>query len=271
MKRVFSSAFEFLTRQFQSHRRVLLLVAVVLCLLPATGRAAGLGDILSLLSTITSTIQGAIGGVLNGIQLISADRGKFHQEVIWPVAGLNRTRTFVNSTIGRYQTVMSQIHALRANSASLTGPSQLESIMRAGQSSDINGLQDKYLAVYQPVPGEQNSGPLQRNMMDADDAFAVASLKTTVLSDQTTQNMLTMADGLEEQSASSSPGSGPMIAVGAQIANLEGQAYLAKMLAAELRLEAAKLAHENTLLKQSATSTRNLQKQMQQVLAHPQE
>jgi hypothetical protein len=41
------------------------------------------------------------------------------------------------------------------------------------------------------------------------------------------------------------------------------------MLAAELRLEAATLADENTLLKQSATSTRNLQNQMQQVLAHP--
>jgi len=41
------------------------------------------------------------------------------------------------------------------------------------------------------------------------------------------------------------------------------------MLAAELRLEAAKLAQENTLLKQSAASTRSLQNQMQQVLAHP--
>jgi hypothetical protein len=105
--------------------------------------------------------------------------------------------------------------------------------------------------------------------MDTNDAFALASLKTTVLSDQTTQNMLTMADGLEQQNANSAPGSAPMIRAGAQIANLEGQAYLAKMLAAELRLEAAKLADENTLLKQSATSTRNLQNQMQQVLAHP--
>ena len=40
---------------------------------------------------------------------------------------------------------------------------------------------------------------------------------------------------------------------------------MAKMLAAELRQEAAKLAHQNTLLKQSAAATRNLQNQIQQV------
>ena len=60
-----------------------------------------------------------------------------------------------------------------------------------------------------------------------------------------------------------------MLSTQAQVANLETQAYLAKVLASELRQEAAKLAHQNTLLKQSATSTRNLQNQMQQVLSHP--
>ncbi len=44
---------------------------------------------------------------------------------------------------------------------------------------------------------------------------------------------------------------------------------MAKMLAAELRQEAARLAHQNTLLKQSAASTHNLQNQIQQVLSHP--
>jgi len=269
MKQYFSQAFESLKTRIGAKRRFLVVVSLVICLLPVTGRAAGVGDILSLLNTITSTIQGAIGTALAGIQLISADRGKFHQEVIWPLAGINRTKTFVNSTIGRYQPAMWQIFALRANSATLTNPSQLESIMRGGQGADIARLQSNYVSVYDSVPGEARSKLMQRNMMDADDAFAMASLKTTVLSDQTTQKMLTMADGLEQQSATSAPGSAPMISVGAQIATLEGQAYLARMLAAELRLEAAKLAHENALLKQSATSTRNLQNQVQQVLTHP--
>ena len=90
-----------------------------------------------------------------------------------------------------------------------------------------------------------------------------------MLSDQTTQGMLALADSIEEQSATAAPGSAPMLSAQAKVANLETQAYLAKMLAAELRQEAGKLAHQNALLKQSAASTRNLQKQFQQVLTHP--
>ena len=106
-------------------------------------------------------------------------------------------------------------------------------------------------------------------MIDMDDALAMGSLKTTVLSDQTTQGMLALADQLEQQSAAAAPGSGPMLSVQAQVADLETQAFMAKMLAAELRQEAARLAHQNTLLKQSAAATRNLQNQIQQVLSHP--
>jgi hypothetical protein len=90
-----------------------------------------------------------------------------------------------------------------------------------------------------------------------------------VLSDQTTTGMLGLADSIEQQSATAAPGTGPMLATEAQIASLESQAYLAKVLASELRQEAAKLAHENALLKQSAVNTRNLQNQIQQVLTHP--
>ena len=43
-----------------------------------------------------------------------------------------------------------------------------------------------------------------------------------------------------------------MLATQAAVANLETQAYLAKVLSAELRQEAGKLAHQNALLKQSA-------------------
>jgi hypothetical protein len=105
--------------------------------------------------------------------------------------------------------------------------------------------------------------------MDMDDALAMGSLKTAVLSDQTTSGMLSLADSIDQQSAFAAPGSGPMLATEAQIASLESQAYLAKVLASELRQEAAKLAHENALLKQSAANTRNLQNQIQRVLTHP--
>ena len=62
-----------------------------------------------------------------------------------------------------------------------------------------------------------------------------------------------------------------MLAAQAQIAELETQAQLAKVLAAELRQEAARLAHQNVLIKQGAAAARNLQNQAQQILNAPQE
>ena len=159
MKWQFSQTIQPLRTWNRPSRRLVAALVIAFCLLPTTAHAVGLGDILSLLKTITSTIQDAIGGALSGIQAISADRDKFHQEVIWPVAGINRARAFVGSTIGRYQSSMWQIHTVRTNSATLTNPSQLESLMRGGQSANINQFQEKYARVYSAVPVTQAPGP----------------------------------------------------------------------------------------------------------------
>ena len=185
------------------------------------------------------------------------------------MVAINQAKGFVNSTRAHYQSLMSQIHAIKNNSATLTNPTQLESMFRGAQASNLAQFRQLYTNLYTAVPWRPDAKPIQRNMMDMDDALAMGSLKTAVLSDQTTQGMLALADSLEQQSANAAPGSGPMLAAQAQVASLESQAYLAKVLAAELRQEAAKLAHQNTLLKQSAAATRNLQNQMQQVLTHP--
>ena len=250
-------------------KRLVAAAVIALCLLPPTASAAGLVDILSLLKTITSTLQGAIGGALSGIQTLNSAINNFRQQVIWPVAEINQTKGFVNSIRGQYGNLMSRIQTVRNNSATLGNPSQLETVFRSGKAPNIAQMQKAYTAVYTAVPATTDAKPLQRNMMDMDDALAMASLKTSVISDQTTGGMLALADSLEQQSASAAPGSGPLLATQAQVADLETEAYMAKMLAAELRQESAKLAHQNTLLKQSAASTRNLQNQLQQVLTHP--
>lgn len=245
----------------------LLLVAILFA--PPSARALGIADIPTLLKTITSTIKGAIGGALSGIQMLNSTINNFRQQIIWPVAQMNQTQAFVTSTRAQYGGLMFQIQAIRNNSATLTNPSRLESVFRNGQSGSIGQFQPLYTNVYGNVPTATDARPVQRNMIDMDDALAQGSLKTTVLSDQTTQGMLSLADSIEQQSATAAPGSAPMLVTQAGISELESQAYLAKVLASELRQEAAKLAHQNSLLKQSAEATRNLENQAQQVLAHP--
>jgi hypothetical protein len=250
-------------------RRWLFVIVITLLLIPSSTRADGIGDILSLFHTITSTLQGPIGGALSEMRKVTAAVNNFRQEIIWPLAVINQTRSFVSATRARYTGLMSQIEGIKNNSATLALPIQLESMFRGAQSGSIGQLHAIYTQVYQPVALVGIAQPGQRNLMDIDDAMAMDSLKTSMVSDRTTQGMLTLADSLEQQAMSAAPGSASMVTAQARVADLVTQAQLAKMLAAQLRQEATKLAHQNATLKHSATTTQNLFNQIQQVLAHP--
>jgi hypothetical protein len=250
-------------------RRWLFVTVIALCLVPSSMRAQGIGDLLLLLHTITSTLQGPIGDALSEMRKVSAEVNNFRQKIIWPLAVIDQTRSFVSATRTHYTGLMSQIEGLKNNSAILALPMQLESMFRGAQSGSIGQIPSLYTQVYQPVALAGIAQPGQRNLMDIDDAMAMDSLKTSMVSDQTTQGMLTLADSLEQQAATAAPGSASMVTAQARVADLVTQAQLAKMLAAQLRQEATKLAHQNATLKHSATTTQNLFNQIQQVLAHP--
>jgi len=262
-----------LFRNFQhrlSHSRRWLVVAVItMCLIPVSTRAQGIGDLLSLFHTITSTLQGPIGDALSEMRKVSAAVNNFRQQIIWPLALINQTRAFVSATRARYTGVMSQIEGIRNNSATLALPMQLESVFRSAQSGSMGQIPSIYTQVYQPVALSGIAQPVQLNLMDMDDAMSMDSLKTAMVSDQSTQSMLTLADSLEQQAMTAAPGSATMVTAQARVADLETQAQLAKMLAAQLRQEATKIAHQNALLKQRSVATQNLQNRLQQVLAHP--
>jgi hypothetical protein len=255
--------------KFNSRRRWVLAVAVTLCLIPPAVRADGIGDILSLFQTITHTLQGPVGGVLNEMQKLNVAINNFRQQIIWPLSLINQTRSFIGATRAHYTGLMSQIEGIKNNSATLALPMQFESLFRGAQAGTITQIPPIYMQVYQPISQAGVAQPLQRNLMDIDDAMAMDSLKTAMVSDQNTQGMLALADSLEQQAMSAAPGTAAMVTAQARVADLETQAQLAKMLAAQLREEATKLAHQNAVLKQSSVATQNLQNQIQQVLAHP--
>jgi hypothetical protein len=250
-------------------RRWLFVAVISLCLIPSNTRAQGIGDILLLLHTITSTLQGPIGDALSEMRKVSTEINDFRQKIIWPLALINQTRSFVSATRAHYAGLMSQIEGIKNNSATLALPMQLESVFRSAQSGSMGQIPSIYTQIYQPVALAGIAQPGQRNLMDIDDAMAMDSLKTSMVSDQTTQGMLTLADSLEQQAMTAAPGSASMVTAQARVADLVTQAQLAKMLAAQLRQEATKLAHQNATLKHSATTTQNLFNQIQKVLAHP--
>jgi hypothetical protein len=268
MKRI-SNAVTSFKHGFALSKRLLAVLIVAVIVAPTAVRADGIGDILSLFHTITSTLQGPIGGALSEMRKVTAAVNNFRQEIIWPLAVINQVRGFISATRARYTGLMSQIEGIKNNSATLALPMQLESMFRGAQSGSIGQIPSLYTQVYQPVALAGIAQPGQRNLMDIDDAMSMDSLKTAMVSDQTTQGMLTLADSLEQQAMTAAPGSASMVTAQARIADLETQAQLAKMLAAQLRQEATKLAHQNALLKQRSVATQSLRNQIQQVLAHP--
>ena len=245
--------------------RVAVLIAVLVFVSVPPARAS-VADIITLLKTITSTLQNGVGAALGEIKTVEGTFNSLYQQMVWPVTLINQAKSFVATTFGKYRGQLNQIRSISVQSATLVNPSQLETQFRSASVGSINGIQRAYVKVYSPVPAATDAQTPERNMMDMDDASVIASLKSASIAEDTSSQMLTLADGLEQQASAAAPGSAPFLATQGQIANLESQAYLAKTLAAELRLEAAKLAHENALLKRSASHSSTLRIQMQQVL-----
>ena len=124
-------------RRLSNSQRWLFVAVISLCLISSNTRADGIGDILSLFHTITSTLQGPIGGALSEMRKVSAAINNFRQQIIWPLALINQTRSFVSATRARYTGLMSQIESIENNSATLALPMQLESMFRSAQSGSI--------------------------------------------------------------------------------------------------------------------------------------
>jgi hypothetical protein len=267
MKRI-PQALKLIGRQGVRHIHLLALLAALLLVMPVSAQAA-VADIISLLQNITSTLQNGIGTALSGIKAVNSNVMNLQQQVIWPLTAINQIRASGNAIRNHYQNLFAQTARIPLTSATLVNPLELEAAFRSESSGNLIQVQGAYTRVYGQVPSAANAPAVDRNMMDMDDAAAAGSLKTTVISDQNSAQMLAHADTLEAQAVASAPGSAPLLTAQAQVANLANQAYLAKMLAADLRLEATKLAHDNAIRKKSAASTGILRQQLQQVLTHP--
>ena len=174
MKKVFA-AWDNLSLKLSS-KRFIAVLAIVLVLAPVSAQAIGLGDIVSLIKTITGTLQNAVGSVLGEIQGIQTTINNYRQQIIWPLNELNQVRGFVSATRARYAGLMSQIQSIKNNSASLVNPKQLESALRGGQTGGIPQFQQLYTQVYATVPEANAARPIHRDMMDIDDAFLISDV-----------------------------------------------------------------------------------------------
>ena len=234
--------------------------AVVLLMagMSATVPTLAHGQFLSVFDSIFSSIQDDMGASLKTINQISQQVQQLYQTMVWPLAALNQARGFVSNSMNTFRSSMSQAFNTQFTSATTSGPQQFETLLHSRQSLQIPALQTSFTLNYGAVPQTGAASPQDRVLMDMDDALGQENLKTTVVTDQAADVILATADQMENQVAVSTPGSNPFITAQAQVVNLRCQAYMQKMLAAELRQEAGRVAHQNVLVKRKSTATGNI-------------
>ncbi len=233
-------------------RLVAMVIAMATCLAVPT---LAHGQFLTVFDSIFSSIQSDIGGSLKSVNQIMQQVTKLQQTTLAPLAALNQARGFVANTISSFRNSTNQIFNTPFTSAVTPGPQQFESILHSRLSTQIPSLQTSFTTNYGAVPPVNAASPQDRVMMDMDDALGQQNLKTTLIADQGEDVILQTANQMENQVAVSTPGSNPYLTAQAQVANLRCQAYMQMMLAAELRQEAGRIAHDNALVKRRTTAT----------------
>ena len=244
----------------------LTLTGVLVVALVSPPAAQAQASLIGAIQSVLNVINGLIKTATNSINSVRTAISNFYQQVTWPVALINQAKAMVTQMIGQYRSLMQTIFSINLKSATLPNPIALENVMRNHQTNDFGGLTSAYGNTYGNLPTATAASPADRTMMDMDDALAVDNLKTLKESDASDDLTLQAANNIENAAGQAAPGSAPFLTATAVVASIQSQALTQKMLAAELRQEAARLAHENALRKRGATMTGDVNTQILNLL-----
>lgn len=245
---------------------VLALTGVLAVALVIPPRAQAQASLITAIETVLNVINGTIHSALNAINSVRTTIDQFYETAIWPVSLINQARSEVGQMITQYRSAMQSTFSIDLRSATLANPIALENVVRNHQTTDLAAVTSSFASTFGSLPTTQAASPADRSMMDMDDAFAMDTLKTLKESDSAGDLTLTEANNLEDQASQAAPGSIPFLTATAAAASIQSQALTQKMIAAELRQEAAWLAHENSLRKRGASITGDVNTQILNLL-----
>jgi len=244
----------------------LTLAGVLAVVLVSPGPAQAQGSLVTAIQSVLNVINGVIKTALNSINSVRTTVSNLYQQATWPVTLINQAKANITQMIGQYRSRMQNIFNINLKSATLPNPTALEDVIRNHQTNDFGSVTTSFGNTYGAVPSVSGASPADRTMMDMDDALSADSLKTLKQGDAAGDLLLEAADDIENTASQAAPGSAPFLTASAVVASIESQALTQKMLAAELRQEAARLAHENALRKRGATMTGDVSTQILNLL-----
>jgi len=178
------------------------------------------------------------------------------EQIVWPISEINRARALAQQLIGTFRGLLNTLYSVGVNSAQLPNPSRLEDLMRNRQVGDHGQLITAYQQTFGTLPAQADVHVEERNLIDVDDALAIDQLMTLKMGDAAADRVLQAAEAIEDEATRMAPGTAAMVSAAAYIASVQSQAHMQKMIAGQMRQEAARLAHDTMLLKRGAVFTR---------------
>jgi len=226
---------------------------------PPARAQLGIPAVIAAATAVVTLINNVIGGLLNAIRgTIGSINGVLAQfdnlweQVVYPLQLINRARALVSSLIARYRGILTALLQVNVSSAQLANPVALENIMRDRNTGNFAQLTTAFGQTYRAIPQPTDAHPMERDLADIDDAMALANLKTLKASDAMVDQMMAAANVIEDEGVNMAPGSAPYLAGASMIASVKSQAMMQRMVAAAIRQEAARVAHDNTVRKRNA-------------------
>ena len=242
--------------------------ALVSLLLISPPVAEAQGGLVQAIQAVLNVINGMIQPALNAIITVRSAVNSLYRNLIWPVQLINQARAEITQMINQYRALMAGIVAINLSSATLPAPQSLETVIRDHRVNNFNALTRYFGTTYGAIPTSVDASQADRDMSDMDDALTLDSLKTLKASDNATDLQLQAANAIENSASLAGPGSAPFMTASAVASSIRSQALTQKMLAAELRQEAAHIAHQNEFRKRGATFTTQFRMLMMSLLRH---
>jgi hypothetical protein len=258
---VFFSVFAWLMLTVHGRRWVLAVTlagVIVVTLVVTPPQAQAQGGIIQAIQAVLKVLNTLILPVVNSIHGTRSANSTFYQTTVWPVQSISQANAQVLQMMGQYGNLMSRILGINLRSATLPAPQSMETLLRDHQVNNFAGLTQSFNSTYRTIPTPTDASQADRDMADFDDALTLDSLKTLKASDSATDLELQAANSIESAASQTAAGSTPFLTATATTSSIRSQALTQKMLAAELRQEAARIAHQNGLRKRGAMFTTQL-------------
>jgi len=225
------------------------------------------------IQAVLTTITVTIGGRLTQVNGVLAVILRLFQQTVWPSSKTRLAKSQIQSIIAQFLGVLQSIMSINPHTATLPHPVALENVMRDRSTVDLYSVPPAYVNTYRPVPQAGNIAPQERDLTDMDDAMAQDNLMMLKEADQAQDLQLQLANQIESLVGNpsidiSAPGTSSLITAAAVSGEIRSQAVTQKMLAAMMRQEAARVAHDNAIRKRNAAYAGQLQTDVTNVLQH---